>query len=156
MLARPGLEVRHRRLWVRTEWRGKRDRGCRAGEHVAVRVTDLAVLEDVLGALLGTEPTQVNGPHWGLSDPAAATRVAQQRAVADARERAEGYARALGAGLGPLRRLTDAGAAGPPTMMRAMSAPAADSDVRELGLEPEPVRVTARCTATWSLSSAGA
>jgi hypothetical protein len=26
-------------------------------------------------------------------------------------------------------------------------------DVRELGLEPEPVRVTARCTTTWELQA---
>jgi hypothetical protein len=30
---------------------------------------------------------------------------------------------------------------------RAEAAP----DVRELGLEPEPVRVTAHCTTTWEL-----
>jgi hypothetical protein len=34
--------------------------------------------------------------------------------------------------------------------VRAEAAP----DVRDLGLEPEPVRVTARCTTTWELQSA--
>ncbi|MDN5918751.1 MAG: SIMPL domain-containing protein [Pseudonocardia sp.] len=152
-LAAPGIAVRSRRLWVRAEWRGKRERGCRAGERIALTITDLSVLEDVLGALLRSEPAQVDGPHWTLENPAPAAREAQRHAVADARERAEGYADALGMRLGALRRLTDTGP-GRPAMMRAMSASGGEPDVQDLGLEPEPVRVTTRCTTTWSLTGA--
>ncbi|MBW0106161.1 SIMPL domain-containing protein [Pseudonocardia sp. KRD291] len=152
VLAGPGVAVRSRRLWVRTEWRGKRERGCRAGERIALTITDLTVLEKVLAALLHSEPTQVDGPHWTLADPSPAARSARGHAVADARERAEGYADALGMRLGELRRLTDSGA-GAPTAMRAMSAPAREPEVQDLGLEPEPVRVTARCTTTWALTA---
>ena len=74
--------------------------------------------------------------------------------MADARDRAEGYAAALGGRLGALLRLSEAGrrrrrAAGVPRWprWRAEAAP----DVRELGLEPEPVRVTVRCTTSWEL-----
>jgi uncharacterized protein len=35
--------------------------------------------------------------------------------------------------------------------MAAMGRESAAPDVRELGLEPEPVRVTVRCTTTWEL-----
>lgn len=155
VLAGPGVAVRSRRLWVRTEWRGKRERGCRAGERIALTITDLALLEQVLTALLRSEPAQVDGPRWTLQDPAPAARSAQHHAVADARERAEGYADALGMRLGALRRLTDSGA-GPPTTMRAMSASGREPDVQDLGLEPEPVRIAARCTTTWSLRAADA
>ncbi|WP_165438549.1 SIMPL domain-containing protein [Pseudonocardia sediminis] len=154
VLTGPGVTVRSRRLWVRTEWRGKRERGCRAGERIALTITDLTVLERVLAALLRTEPAQVDGPHWTLEDPSPAARVAQRRAVDDARARAEGYADALGMRLGPLRSLTDGGSAPRAMAMRAMSAPAGEPDVQDLGLEPEPVRVTARCTTTWSLVGA--
>lgn len=151
ILTGPGLAVRSRRLWVRAEWKGRRERGCRAGERIALTITDPAVLERVLAAVLGTEPARVDGPQWALGDPSPAARTAQQLAVADARERAEGYADALGMRLGALRRLTDAAAAPHPTAMRAMGAPGGQPDVQHLGLEPEPVRVVARCTTTWSL-----
>lgn len=153
-LAHPGLTVRHRRLFVHHEWRGKRISGCRAGEHLALLVTDVGALEDVLSALVRAEPTDLHGPRWILADPAAAQREAQRRAVADAQERAQGYAAALGGRLGPLRRLTEVPEHARPAAdyrMMAARAESAELDVRELGLEPEPVQVTARCTTTWAL-----
>jgi uncharacterized protein YggE len=150
----PGLVVRSRRLWVHNEWRGKRIVGCRAGEQFELVITDVSVLEAALSALVGAEPTDLQGPRWVLSDPAAAQREAQRNAVADARARAEGYAEALGGTLGPLLRLSEAPEHGVPMAYRARMASSAESaapDVHDLGLEPEPVRVTARCTTTWSL-----
>jgi hypothetical protein len=149
-----GVTVLHRRLYVHDEWRGNKVVGCRAGEDVVLRLDDVGALEDVLTALVRTEPAALNGPGWSLTDPGAARRTAQERAVADARDRAEGYAAALGGRLGPLRRLSEApehggGMARDVRMMAARAEVA--PDVRELGLEPEPVRVTASCTTTWEL-----
>ncbi|MHA6797185.1 SIMPL domain-containing protein [Pseudonocardia bannensis] len=150
-LSTPGLTVRSRRLWVHTEWRGNRPSGCRASEDLALLVTDVAVLEELLNALVSAEPAALNGPRWTLADPSAALRSAQRRAVSDARERAEGYAAALGGRLGPLRRLSEAAEHGAPIAYR-MAARAEDAvDVHDLGLEPEPVRVTARCSTAWTL-----
>jgi uncharacterized protein YggE len=103
--------------------------------------------------VVASEPATLNGPNWMLKDPDAARRTAQGRAVADARDRAEGYAAALGGRLGALLRLSEAGDGGVEPRafrMAAMRAEAAP-DVRELGLEPEPVRVTVRCTTNWEL-----
>jgi uncharacterized protein len=150
-LAVEGVTVRHRRLWVHNEWRKERVVGCRAGEDVTLLVTDPAVLESVLSGLIAAEPTTLGGPRWVLADPVAARREAQVRAVADARDRALGYAAALGGRLGPLRRLTEATEPdhGSPRMFRMAAAEAAP-DVRDLGLEPEPVRVSVRCVTGWS------
>ncbi|NMH98954.1 SIMPL domain-containing protein [Pseudonocardia acidicola] len=153
VLSRPGLTVRHRRLWVHTDWRGSRTAGCRADEEIALLITEVESLEDVLGRLISTEPAAVNGPRWTLRDPSAALREAQQRAVADARDRAEGYAAALGGLLGPLRRLSEAPDHASPVAFRMAARAEAAVDVQELGLEPEPVRITARCTTSWSLLS---
>jgi uncharacterized protein YggE len=150
-LTRPGLEVRHRRMRLHNEWRGNRVVGCRAGEDIALLVTDTGALDAVLSALVGAEPTDLQGPRWVLDDPAAAQREAQRRAVADARARAEGYAVALGGTLGPLLRLSEAAEHAVPMAYRMAAAEGAGPDVRALGLEPEPVRVTARCTTTWAL-----
>src|SRR5690349_19262822 len=149
-----GVTVLHRRLYVHDQWRGNRVVGCRANESVALRLEDVGALEDVLTALVRSEPAELGGPSWGLADPAAARRSAQQRAVADARDRAEGYAAALGGRLGTLLRLSEAPVHGVPVArdVRMMAARAeAAPDVRELGLEPEPVRVAVQCTTTWEL-----
>ena len=150
--ARRGVRVLHRRLSVHDEWRGNRVVGCRATEDVVLRLDDVGALEEVLTALVAGEPATLNGPIWSLADPTAVRRAAQQRAVADARDRAEGYAAALSGWLGPLLRLSEAAepAGGREVRMLAARAEAAP-DVRELGLDPEPVRVTARCTTTWQL-----
>lgn len=151
-LGRPALQVRHRRLQVCTEWRGKRPRGCAAREHLELLVTDLTTLEELLGALLGAEPEGLHGPRWTLADAAEAIRVAQRGAVDDARRRAQGYAEALGGRLGALLRLDEAPDHGRPVLMAARAVEGdLDADVRDLGLEPEPVRTTARCTTTWTL-----
>lgn len=149
-----GLTVAHRRFWVHNEWRRDRVVGCRAGEDVALVVTDVGVLEQVLTALIGAEPTSLDGPRWVLADPAAARREAQRRAVADARDRAEGYAAALGAELGELLRLSEAPDHSAPMGMRMMAKAESAPDVRDLGLEPEPVRVTVHCTTTWTVGRA--
>jgi hypothetical protein len=150
-LTRPGLQVLHRRVRVHNEWRGNKVIGCRAGEDLALLVTDVGELDAVLSALVGAEPAGLQGPRWVLEDPAAAHREAQKRAVADARARAEGYATALGGTLGPLLKLSEAPEHAAPMAFRTAAAEAAGPDVRALGLEPEPVRVTARCTTTWTL-----
>ena len=150
-----GVTVLHRRLSVHDQWRGNRVVGCRATEDLTLRLDDVSALEEVLAALVASEPATLNGPNWQLRKPVTARRAAQERAVADARDRAEGYAAALGGTLGPLRRLSEApDHGGGPRDMRMMAARAemAAPDVRELGLEPEPVRVTAHCTTTWELS----
>jgi uncharacterized protein YggE len=149
-LTQPGLQVRHRRVRVHNEWRDNRVVGCRAGEQLALLVTDVTALDAVLSALVGAEPTDLQGPTWVLEDPAAARREAQRHALSDARARAEGYAIALGGTLGPLLRLSEA-AEHTQMAYRTAAAEAAGPDVRALGLEPEPVRVTARCTTTWAL-----
>lgn len=147
-----GLTVAHRRFWVHNEWRRDRVVGCRAGEDVALVLDDVAALEAVLSALIAAEPDRLDGPRWVLADPAAARREAQRRAVADARDRAEGYAAALGRPLGGLLRLTEGVDHHPVGLsMRMMAEDDSAPDVRDLGLEPEPVCVTVHCTTTWEL-----
>lgn len=156
VLAHAAVQVRHRRVWVHNEWRGRRMAGCRADESISITVTDVTALEEVLSGVIAAEPAGLNGPAWTLSDETAAQREAQRAAVVDARRRAEGYAEALGGRLGELRSLSEApehagvfraAAAHDMGAAREMGQP----DVRALGLEPEPVRVNARCTTRWML-----
>lgn len=150
-----GVSVLHRRLAVHDQWRGHRVVGCRAMEDITLRLDDIGALDEVLAAVVAGEPATLNGPTWQISDPAAARRTAQARAVADARDRAEGYAAALAGRLGALLRLSEASGGGMEPRAFAMAAMGREAapDVRELGLEPEPVRVTVRCATSWELLS---
>ncbi|MFE2751009.1 SIMPL domain-containing protein [Actinosynnema sp. NPDC059335] len=155
---RPGVEVRSRQLAVHDNWDGRRRSGSRAVQNYVVRVDDVTGLDDLLGALVTAEPTWLNGPSWQLKDDADAVREAQREAVADARRRAEGYAEALGARLGPLQRLTDGDAeAWAVESHRAMAAgygggaPGVPPQMDQLNLEAQRIAVTVRCTASWTL-----
>jgi uncharacterized protein YggE len=148
-----GVSVLHRRLAVHDQWRGHRVVGCRATEDITLRLDDVGALDEVLAAVVAGEPATLNGPNWQLTDPSAVRRTAQARAVADARDRAEGYAAALAGRLGALLRLSEVAGGGMEPRAFAMAAMGREAapDVRELGLEPEPVRVTVRCATSWEL-----
>lgn len=157
LLDRPGLRVRSRDLSVHDRWNGRRRSGSEADQRYELRVADFDILEDLIAALVTSEPAHLRGPDWELEDRSAATREAQHLAVMDARDRAEGYAVALGARLGRLVRLEDephqqgtfvAGAVG------YGGAPQGELlDLSALNLEPELISVTVACRAVWELVS---
>jgi uncharacterized protein YggE len=159
LLDRPGIEVRTRQLSVHDNWDGNTRAGSRASQRYVLRVTDLGELDGLLSALVLAEPTWLNGPTWDLTDTREAVFNAQQEAVTDARLRAQGYAEALGRRLGPLVRLSD-GDGDQWQMDSTMSAksfagyggsPGVPVQIDQLGLEPQQITITVRCTATWSL-----
>jgi uncharacterized protein len=155
-LTSDGIEERQRAVSVHTQWDKNRRAGCTAQELLVLRVSDLAVLDDLLAALFSAEPDWLNGPEWSLADESAAMREAQTKAVEDARTRAQAYADALGGHLGALIRLADDGVEHPypmpVQMMRSAEGVRSVQDsVRQLGLTPGLVTVRAACTATWSL-----
>lgn len=156
LLDRPGVTVRSRQLFVGDMWDGRRRTGAQANQNYLVLVTDVTVLNDLLGDLVGTEPADLSGPTWDLSDRSKAFREAQRIAVADARDKAQGYADALGWRLGTLLRLDDSSGGNVRHMSFAVQASAlghsrAAPNVADLSLEPQPVTVQAMCTITWEL-----
>ena len=56
-----GVTVLHRRLSVHDQWRGNRVVGCRATEDVTLRLDDVGALEEVLAAVVASEPATMNG-----------------------------------------------------------------------------------------------
>jgi uncharacterized protein YggE len=155
-LAPDAVEERQRSVSVQTLWDNNRRAGCTAQELLVLRVSDLAVLDDLLAALFTAEPDWLNGPQWSLADEGAAMREAQLKAVEDARTRAQAYADALGGQLGALIRLADDGVERPypmavPMAMAAEGSRMGQDSVRQLGLTPGLVTVRAVCTAVWSL-----
>jgi uncharacterized protein len=158
VLQRDGVEVRRRSLHVGDRWDRRRRVGSTAQLQLVLRITNLTVLDDLLAELFSAEPEWLDGPQWSLGDETAAVHEAQQRAVADARARAEAYADAIGGRLGALIKLSDEGAERPYPVMRgtamafaAETAAVGRESVQQLGLTPEQVTVRATCTASWAL-----
>jgi uncharacterized protein YggE len=92
---------------------GEARRRHRASTAVTVRFSDVAAIPPLLTAAVERADAYVRGPLWRLSDPSAAEAEACRRAVADARNRAEAYAGALGSKLGSVESVEDVATGAP-------------------------------------------
>lgn len=94
--------------------------GYRASNEVSVRFRDIANSGRILDALVAQGANQINGPMLTIDKPEAALDEARTQALANARARAELYARALGKRVGRILSISEAGAnyAPPVIMMR--------------------------------------
>jgi uncharacterized protein YggE len=103
--------------------------GYRASNEVSVRFRDIANTGKVLDALVAQGANQINGPMLSIDKPEAALDEARTQALANARSRAELYARALGKRVGRILSISEAGAnyQPPVIMMRQARGNAADS-----------------------------
>lgn len=95
-----------------------------AANMVTVRVRDIDGLGGVVDALTQAGANRFYGIAFEVSDPREDLDAAREQAVADARARAELYARAAGVTLGPVLSISDEPQGGMP-MMRADAAMAA-------------------------------
>src|ERR671920_2503487 len=92
--------------------------GYRASNEVSVRFRDIANSGKILDALVAQGANQINGPMLSIDKPEAALDEARTQALANARARAELYARALGKRVGRILSISEAGASyAPPPMV---------------------------------------
>ncbi|HEX4704261.1 MAG TPA: SIMPL domain-containing protein, partial [Pseudonocardiaceae bacterium] len=82
LLERDGVQVRSRRLSVHDVWDGRRRSGAAAEQSYQLRITDVTVLDDLIAALVTTEPSGIDGPFWDQADQTEPAREAQRSAVA--------------------------------------------------------------------------
>ncbi|HEX8308894.1 MAG TPA: SIMPL domain-containing protein [Allosphingosinicella sp.] len=104
--------------------------GYRASNDVSIRFRDIAATGRILDVLVAQGANQINGPMLSIDKPEAALDEARTQALANARARAQLYARALGKRVGRILSISEAGAnyAPPMVMMRqAAVGRAADS-----------------------------
>ena len=96
--------------------------GYRAGNEVNVRFRDIANSGRILDALVAEGANQINGPNLGIDRPEAALDEARTQALANARARAELYARALGMRVRRVLFVSETGAPASPVPMLRMRA----------------------------------
>jgi uncharacterized protein YggE len=105
--------------------------GYRASNQVNVRFRDIANSGQILDALVAQGANQINGPNLAIEHPEAALDEARLAALANARARAELYARPLGLQVRRILVISEAGAAALPPMpaMRMQAADAAQTRI---------------------------
>jgi uncharacterized protein YggE len=102
--------------------KGQRLLGYRVVRHMTVKVRDLDRLGEVLDGIVIAGANEVHGATMSASDPSAAEHEALRAAVAAARAKAEVLAEAAGVALGPVTRIEEEPAPGPPQPRGAMLA----------------------------------
>ena len=123
--------------------------GYRATNTVSVRVRDLSMLGRLLDSLIEAGANQMNSVHFYISDSEKHLDAARQRAVTDARRKAEIYASAAGAQLGRVIAISEGTVSAPsPVLLRSVMRAATQESVPVASGE-QSVRV--RITATYEI-----
>jgi uncharacterized protein YggE len=101
--------------------------GYRVTNQVTVHIRNLPSLGQVLDALVEAGSNQISGVSFGIDDATGVMNQARNRAVADARSRAELYAHAAGVKVGRVISISEQGGPSPPPipMFRTMAAESA-------------------------------
>ena len=95
--------------------------GYQVNNDVTVRLEDVGKLGGALDALVAAGANQINGVSFSIQNDAPLLEKARTLAVADARARAETYAKAAGVSLGPIISISEGGSEAPPRPMYRMA-----------------------------------
>jgi len=120
--------------------------GYQVNNDVTARIEDVNKLGGALDALVAAGANQINGVSFSIQNDAPLLEKARAQAIADARARAETYARAAGVTLGPILSITEGGGETPPRPMYRMAAMAAETRIA-----PGEQSVTADVSVVWEI-----
>jgi uncharacterized protein len=87
--------------------------GYRAGNRVSIKLRDVTKVANVIDTLVGAGANEIGGIHFVVSQASKLLDEAREKAVADARRKAEIYAKAAGVTLGEPLAISEEGAAAP-------------------------------------------
>lgn len=124
--------------------------GYRASKEVNVRFRDIASSGRILDALVAEGANQINGPNLGIDRPEAALDEARLAALANARARAELYARAMNMRVRRVLVVSESGAVMPPPMPEMMVRGRA-ADAAATQIEPGEQRLSVTLTVSFEL-----
>jgi uncharacterized protein YggE len=105
--------------------------GYRASNRVTIRVRDVAKIANVIDTLVGAGANDIGGINFMVSQASKLLDDARTQAVADARRKAEIYAKAAGATLGAPLSISEEGAAPRPVFRAKIAAEMAAAPVAQ-------------------------
>jgi uncharacterized protein len=124
--------------------------GYRASNRVTVRVRDVTKVAGVIDTLVGAGANEIGGINFVVSQASKLLDEARERAVADARRKAEIYARAAGVTLGAPLSISEEGDSAPVPYRRMAAGMAASAPVAQ---GEETLRVTV--SVSWAIKQQG-
>jgi uncharacterized protein len=116
--------------------------GYRASNRVTVKLRDVAKVANIVDVLVGAGANELGGINFLVSQASKLLDDAREKAIADARRKAEIYAKAAGVALGEPLNISEEGGSGPPVFRSKMAAPMAASAPVAQGEETLSVSVS--------------
>jgi uncharacterized protein len=116
--------------------------GYRASNRVTVKLRDVAKVANIVDVLVGAGANELGGINFMVSQASKLLDDAREKAIADARRKAEIYAKAAGVALGEPLNISEEGGSGPPVFRSKMAAPMAASAPVAQGEETLSVSVS--------------
>ena len=123
--------------------------GYRASNRVTVRLHDVTKVASIIDTLVGAGATDIGGINFMVSQASKLLDDARAQAIADARRKAEIYARAAGVALGAPLHIAEEGAAAPIFRAKMVAAPMAATPVAQ-GEETLSITVSV----SWAIKAA--
>ena len=124
--------------------------GYRASNRVTVRVRDVTKVANVIDTLVGAGANEIGGINFVVSQASKLLDEARERAVADARRKAEIYAKAAGVTLGAPLGISEEGNSAPAPYRRMAAGMAASAPVAQ---GEETLQVTV--SVSWAIKPQG-
>jgi len=124
--------------------------GYRASNRVTVRLREVAKLANVIDTMVGAGANDIGGINFMVSQASKLLDEAREQAIADARRKAEIYAKAAGVTLGAPLSISEEGAPGPMPYRKMVAGMAASAPVAQ---GEETLRITV--SVSWAIKQAG-
>ena len=125
--------------------------GYRASNRVTIKVRDITKVANVIDTLVSAGANEIGGINFIVTQASKALDEARTRAVADARRKAEIYAKAAGVTLGEPLSISEEGASAPP-VFRKVAAPMAGNAPIPVAPGEELLSITV--SVTWAIKPA--
>lgn len=116
--------------------------GYRASNRVTVKLRDVTKVASTIDLVIGAGANEFGGINFIVSQSSKLLDEAREKAIADARRKAEIYAKAAGVTLGEALSISEEGGAAPPMFRGKMAAPMAAGAVVAQGEETLSVTVS--------------
>jgi uncharacterized protein YggE len=124
--------------------------GYRASNRVTVRLREVAKLANVIDTMVSAGANDIGGINFMVSQASKLLDEAREQAIADARRKAEIYAKAAGVTLGAPLSISEEGAPGPMPYRKMVAGMAASAPVAQ---GEETLRITV--SVSWAIKQAG-
>ena len=126
--------------------------GYRASNRVTIKVRDVTKVAKVIDTLVGAGANEIGGINFIVTQASKALDEARTKAVADARRKAEIYAKAAGVTLGEPISIIEEGTATPPVFRNKVAAPMAAGAPTPVAPGEELLSITVNVT--WAIRPA--